>query len=50
MRGHRALARIGGSLPLEVPIDGAALYEIAPRNALRADDDFLAPEGVMRVG
>jgi hypothetical protein len=31
-RGHLAFARIGGSLSLEVPIDGAALHEIAPRS------------------
>ena len=42
---HLALARIGGSLPLEVPIDAVALHEIAPRSAHRADDDFLALEG-----
>lgn len=45
MRGYRALARIGDSLPLEVPFNGAALHEIAPRNAHRADDDFLISEG-----
>lgn len=45
MRGHLTLARIGGSLPLEVPIDGAALHETAPRSAHRADDDFLVSEG-----
>ena len=45
MRGHLALAWIGGSLPLEVPIDGAALHEIAPCSARRADDDFLVLEG-----
>lgn len=45
MQGHLTLARIGGSLPLEVPIDGAALHKIAPRSAHRADDDFLASEG-----
>ena len=44
MRGHLALARIGDSLPLEVPIDMAALHEIAPCSAHRADDDFLASE------
>jgi hypothetical protein len=45
VRGYLALARIGGSLPLEVPIDGAALHEIAPRSAHRANDDFLVLEG-----
>ena len=45
MRGHRALARIGDSLPLEVPIDVATLHEIALRSAHRADNDFLALEG-----
>jgi hypothetical protein len=45
VRGRLALARIGGSLPLEVPIDGAALHAIAPRNAHRADNDFLVLEG-----
>jgi hypothetical protein len=40
-----ALARIGGSLPLEVPIDGAVLHEIAPRSAYRADNNFLVLEG-----
>ena len=44
MRGYLVLARIGGSLPLEVLIGGAALYEIAPRSAHRADDDFLESE------
>ena len=41
MRGHRALAWVSGSLPLEVLIDEAALHEIALRSAHRADDDFL---------
>jgi hypothetical protein len=41
VRGHLALARISSSLPLEVLIDGAALHEIAPRSAHRANDNFL---------
>lgn len=45
MRSHLALARVGDSLPLEVPIDAAALHEITPRSAHRADDDFLDSEG-----
>jgi hypothetical protein len=45
VRGHLALGRIGDSLPLEVPIDMAALHGIAPCSAPRADDDFLTPEG-----
>ena len=45
---HLALARIGSSLPLEVPIDGAALHKIAPRSTRRADDDFVLSEGVFR--
>ena len=49
MRGHLALARIGDSLPLEVPIDVAALHEIASGSARRADDDLLASEGGSRV-
>jgi hypothetical protein len=44
-RDHLALAHIGSSLPLEVPIDRAALHKIAPRSAHRADDDFLVLEG-----
>lgn len=39
--GHRALAWIGGSLPLEVPIDGAPLHEIVPRSAHRTDNGFI---------
>lgn len=34
MRGHLALARIGDSFPLEVPIDVAALHEITDHGAL----------------
>jgi hypothetical protein len=49
VRGHLALARIGDSLPLEVPIDAAALHEIAPGSAHRADDAFPASEGGSRV-
>lgn len=30
---------------MEVPIDVAALHEIAPRSAHKADDDFLVLEG-----
>jgi hypothetical protein len=45
VRGHISLARISGSLPLEVPIDGAALHEMAPRSAHRADNDFLVSDG-----
>ena len=45
MRDHRALAGIGGSLPLEVPIDRAALHENAPRSAHRANNSFLILEG-----
>jgi hypothetical protein len=45
VRGHISLARISGSLPLEVPIDGAALHEMAPRSAHRADNDLLLLEG-----
>jgi hypothetical protein len=41
VRGHLALAQIGGSLPLEVPINGAVLHKIAPRSAHRAGDKFL---------
>jgi hypothetical protein len=36
---------VGDSLPLEVPIDTAALHEIAPGSAHRANDDFLVSEG-----
>jgi hypothetical protein len=45
VRSYLSLARIGGSLPLEVLIDGVALHEIAPRSAHRADNDFLVLEG-----
>ena len=44
MRGHLALARIGDSLPLEVPIDVGTLHEFARDSAHKADDDFLALE------
>jgi len=44
MRGHLALAWIGSSLLLEVPIDGAALHETAHRSAPRANNDFLVSE------
>jgi hypothetical protein len=45
VRGYLLLGRIGGSLPLEVLIDGAALHEIVSRSAHRADNDFLVLEG-----
>ena len=45
MRSHLALARIGDSLPLEVPIDVAALHEFARDSAHKANDGFQAPEG-----
>lgn len=45
MRGRRALASIGGSLPLEVPVGGAALHEVAPRSVYRADDDLTVLQG-----
>lgn len=45
VRGRRVLASIGGSLPLEVPIGGTALHEIAPRSAHRADNDFTVLDG-----
>jgi len=45
MRSHLVLARIGDSLPLEVLINAAALQEITPRSAHRADDDFVVLEG-----
>jgi hypothetical protein len=44
VRGHLVLARISDSLPLEVPTGMAALHEIAPCSAHRADDYFLASE------
>ncbi|KAF2463152.1 uncharacterized protein BDR25DRAFT_363060 [Lindgomyces ingoldianus] len=44
-RVANTLARISGSLPLEVPIDRAALHETARRSAHRADDDFMVSEG-----
>lgn len=44
MRGRLALARIGSSLPLEVPVDGVALHRTAPRSTHRADDNFPVPE------
>jgi hypothetical protein len=44
VQGYLALARISSSLLLEVLIDGAALHEIAPRSAHRANDDFLVLE------
>jgi hypothetical protein len=39
---HLALARIGCSLPLEVPIDMAARHESARDSAHRADEGSLA--------
>jgi len=45
VRRYLPLARIGDSVPPEVPIDIAVLHEIAPCNAYRADDDFPPPEG-----
>ena len=38
-------SRIGDSVLLEVLIDMAALHEIAPCSAHRADGDFLLLEG-----
>ena len=45
MRDHRALVGISGSLPLEVPIDRAALHKNAPHSAHRANNSFLILEG-----
>lgn len=45
MRNHLALARIGVSLPLGVPIDVATLHKFARNSAHKADDDFRASEG-----
>jgi len=45
VRGHFALARIRVSLPLEVPVDMAALHEFARDSAHKGDDDFRALEG-----
>ncbi|KAF2463375.1 uncharacterized protein BDR25DRAFT_362916 [Lindgomyces ingoldianus] len=39
-RSHLALARISGSLPLEVPIDMAAQHEFARDSALQANNNF----------
>ena len=39
---HLALARIGVSLPLEVPIYMATLHKFARDSAHKADDDFQA--------
>jgi hypothetical protein len=50
MRDHLALARIGNSLPLEIPIDMAALHEIVPCSAHRAGYNFLALEKVLGLG
>ena len=40
VRSHLTLARIGVSLPLEVPVDMAALHQFTRDSALKADDDF----------
>ncbi|XTI89134.1 hypothetical protein V2W45_1400510 [Cenococcum geophilum] len=44
-QSHLALARICGSLPLEIPIDMAALHDFARDSAHKADVGFRAPEG-----
>jgi hypothetical protein len=49
MRGHLALARIGSSVLLEVLIDIAALHEIAPYSAHRANNNLLLLEGGSRA-
>jgi hypothetical protein len=41
VRDYRTLVRIRDLLPLEVPINGAALHEIAPRRVHRANNNFL---------
>lgn len=45
MQGYLALARIGVSLPLEVLVDMATLYEFARDSAHKADNDFRTLEG-----
>jgi hypothetical protein len=41
---HLTLAKIGDSLPLEVPIDVATLYKFARDSEHKADNDFRALE------
>jgi hypothetical protein len=49
VRGYLALARISNSLPLEVPIDVATLYDFARVSAHKDDNYFLLLEEVLRL-
>lgn len=44
MGSHPTLAKIGDSLPLEVPIDVATVYKFACDSENKADNDFRALE------